>query len=149
MATSGWFRANIVSSLSNPTTGAGGTIRLNNTNTIKCALYTNSLAAQNFDTNTGYGAAPYNNNELDVVDYTAGGATLNSPGISASSGTITFDAGDAVWSNVTMSAYSCLVYDATTTGGLGIVAVDFGGIVEATGGNFEVRWSSSGILTFS
>ncbi|HMG59810.1 MAG TPA: hypothetical protein VK583_08785 [Burkholderiales bacterium] len=63
------------------------------TDTIKLSAHTNTYAP-NQDTNEFFSDAT---NEVSGTNYTAGGATLASPTVTRSTGTVTFDANDVVW----------------------------------------------------
>ena len=83
---SNWFRKLIEDALENT-----AAIDLN-ADTMKCALFTDSITGTfNFDTNTAYNVSPWNANEVSGTGYTAGGATLATPGVAISSGVLAFD----------------------------------------------------------
>jgi hypothetical protein len=63
------------------------------TDTMKLAATTNTYAP-NQDTHEFFSDVT---NEVSGTNYTAGGATLASPTVTRSSGTVTFDAADVVW----------------------------------------------------
>lgn len=113
---------------------------------LKAALFTNSLATPNFDTNTAYGVAPWNANEVTSAGYTAGGLALTTKVITVEAGSkLTFDADDLVWSGVTFTARGCLIYDdtiATPVAKPAIVAVTFGADFPVTAGTFTVAWNA-------
>jgi hypothetical protein len=137
-----WFRKLIEDALENT-----AAIDLN-ADTIKAALFTDSITGTfNFDTNTGYGSAPWNANEVVGAGYTTGGATLASPGVTVAGGIVTFDAGDASWTTATITARGCLVQDTTVS--MGIVALNFGSDKVSSAGNFTVQFAGTGILAFS
>lgn len=139
-----WFRKMLEDALENT-----AAIDLN-ADTIKCALFTNTIAGTfNFDSDTAYAAAPWNANEVVGTGYTAGGATLSTPGVAVTSGVVAFDAGDASWSTSTITARGALVYDDTVATKYGIVAVNFGSDFASTAGTFSIAWNAAGILTFT
>ena len=119
--------------------------------TIKCGLYTNSVANPNFDTNTSRASAPFNANEISGTGYTAGGATLASDTISVSSGTLVYDAADAQWTSATFSnARGALIWDDTITTPTAdpvIALVNFGADYSVTSGTFTIQWAAGGIFT--
>lgn len=119
--------------------------------TMKVALYTNSLTAPNFDTNTGYSAAPYTSNEITGTGYSAGGAAIANDTITVSSGTLIYDGDDTAWTTATFSAVrGCLIYDdtiATPTAKPCICFVNFGSDFAVTAGTFTVQWAAGGIFT--
>lgn len=117
---------------------------------IKNALF-NNTPTPNFDTNTGYSAAPYTTNELTGTGYTAGGVALASPTITVSSGTLIYDANDVSWSGATFSGARCDVgYDdtiATPTAKPVLYLVNFGADFGVTAGVFTIQWAAGGIFT--
>jgi len=140
---SNWFRKLIEDALENT-----AAIDLN-ADTMKCALFTDSITGTfNFDTNTAYNVSPWNANEVSGTGYTAGGATLATPGVAISSGVLAFDAADASWTTSTITARGGLVYD-DTTADAALVAVNFGADFSSTAGTFTVQWHASGIFTIS
>lgn len=140
---SNWFRKLLEDSLENTSA-----IDLNS-DVIKCALFTDAITGTfNFDTNLAYGSAPWNASEVSGTGYTAGGATLATPGVAISSGVVAFDAADASWSTSTITARGGLVYDSTTSS-VAIAAVNFGADFSSTAGTFTVQWHASGIFTIS
>ena len=142
--TTNWFKKLLEDSLENT-----AAIDLN-TDTIKCALFTNAIAGTfNFDTDTAYAASPWNANEATGTGYTAGGATLATPGVTIAGGVVAFDAGDASWSTSTITARGGLVYDDSVATKYGIVAVNFGSDFASTAGTFAITWNAAGILTFT
>ncbi len=140
---SNWFRKLIEDALENT-----AAIDLN-ADTMKCALFTDSITGTfNFDTNTAYNVSPWNANEVSGTGYTAGGATLATPGVTISAGVLAFDAADASWTTSTITARGGLVYD-DTTADAALAAVNFGADFSSTAGTFTVQWHASGIFTIS
>lgn len=140
---SNWFRKLIEDALENT-----AAIDLN-ADVMKCALFTDSITGTfNFDTNTAYNVSPWNANEVSGTGYTAGGATLATPGVAISSGVLAFDAADASWTTSTITARGGLVYD-DTIADAALVAVNFGADFSSTAGTFTVQWHASGIFTIS
>jgi hypothetical protein len=115
--------------------------------TNKVALFTNSVTP-NFDSDVGYGAAPYNANEVSGTGYTAGGAAVASPTLTGSSGTMTFDMADTSWSSSTITgAHAALVYANALAGKNAIVLVNLGADYSTVNGTFQITWSGSGVFT--
>ena len=81
-----------------------GTIVLNlDLETHKVAMFTNTITP-NFSTDTAYGVAPYNANEVSGTGYTAGGALLTTTTLSESpTGTLMVDAADTAWTTSTIT----------------------------------------------
>lgn len=124
------------------------------TDTFKAALFTNTITTPNFDTNTAYGAAPFNANEVSGTGYTAGGQTMAGLTVTAAAPVATqlnWDANDTAWTSATFSsARGVLCYDstiATPVANPGVVAISFGSDFAVTGGTFTIVWNSNGIFT--
>jgi hypothetical protein len=118
--------------------------------THKVAMFTNSITP-NFSTDTAYGAAPYNANEVAGTGYTAAGATLTSTTVTESpTGSLMFDAADVSWTTSTITNARCaLVHaDALTTpvAKPAIVLVNFGADYSTVAGTFTIQWAAAGIL---
>jgi hypothetical protein len=118
------------------------------TDTIKVALFTNSISASAFDTDTAYGAAPYN--AAEVVNgngYTTGGATLGSPALSVETGIkLTYVGSNTSWASASFTARGCLIYDdtiAAPTADPAICLVNFGADYTATNGTFQITWTAA------
>jgi len=108
----------------------GGTHDLD-TDTLKIALFT-STATLGAST-TAYSTT----NEVSGTGYTAGGATLTSPIISASGTTAIVDFADVTWSTATITARGALIYNSTKTD-KAIAVLDFGTDKTSTAGDFTV-----------
>jgi hypothetical protein len=120
--------------------------------TVKGALFTNSVTNPNFSTDTAYGAAPYNANEVTGTGYTAGGVTLAGKTVTESpTGTLMFDANDLAWTGATFSgARGLLIWDdtlASPTADPVLCLVNFGADFGVTSGTFTVQLASGGIWT--
>lgn len=115
---------------------------------LKAALFSNALTP-NFDSDVGYGASPYDANEISGTGYTAGGATLTGTTLTGSSGVVTFDASDVSWTSSTLTAVrGVLIYDDSQTSDNGIVLVSLGADYATSSGTLLVSWSASGIATW-
>lgn len=124
--------------------------------TLKVALYNNTGTPDKTVTaaNTAYNAGQWvTANEVSQVgQWAAGGVTLTSPTVTASSSTVTFDAADtASGASATLSSvYGCLVYDSTLStpvANQGISFHYFGGTQSVTSGVFTVVWNASGLIS--
>lgn len=120
--------------------------------TLKYALFTNSVTTPNFDTNTAYAAAPFNANEVAGTGYTAGGVAIANDTITVSSGTLIYDGDDCSWGpGATFSAArGGLIYDdtiATPVAKPALVLVNFGADFAVTAGTFTVQHAAGGIFT--
>lgn len=118
--------------------------------TVKVAMFTNAITP-NFSTDTAYGAAPYNANEVSGTGYTAGGVALGTKTISESpTGTLMIDAADSSWASSTITNARCaLVYDATVASPVNaaLCLVNFGADYSTSSGTFTIQWASGGIWT--
>lgn len=115
--------------------------------THKGALFSNTITP-NFTTDTAYGVTPYNANEVTGTNWAAGGVALTGTGLSASGGTVTFDATDVSVANTTLSnARGYLLYADALAGNNAILLVDFQADYSTTAGTFAITWNASGIFT--
>jgi hypothetical protein len=119
--------------------------------TMKYALFTDTTTTPNFSTNTAYGVAPFNANEIpNGSGYTTGGFTpLASKTVSESpSGTIMFDFGDPSWTSATFSGVrGGLIYDSTLTTNLAICLQAYGADFSVTAGTLTVQINVLGAFT--
>lgn len=114
--------------------------------THKVAMFTNSITP-NFTTDTAYGVAPYNANEVSGTGYSAGGAALTGTTFTGASGSAKFDATDSSWASSTISNARCaLIYADALAGNNAICLVDFGADYSTSAGTFSIVWSASGIF---
>lgn len=61
-----------------------------------------------------------------------------------------FDAADTIWGTATITAAYAVIYDGTPTTDATrplLAYVDFGGSQSSAGGDFQIVWASSGILS--
>src|SRR5687767_8680501 len=94
--------------------------------THKGALFSNSITP-NFDSDTAYGAAPYNANEVTGTNWASGGVALTGTTVSISSGTLILDATDVSVASTTLTAARCyLLYADASAGNEALVLVNFG-----------------------
>lgn len=118
------------------------------TDTIKCALVTASYTP-NQTTHEWW--SDVSANETSGTGYSAGGATLGSKTISASSLVTTLDAADPSWGSSTITARYAVFYKDTGTGSTSplIAYADFGGNISSTNGTFTVVLNASGLATIT
>lgn len=116
--------------------------------TFKVAMFTNTITP-NYSTDTGYGVAPYNANEVSGTGYTAGGVNLASVTLAESpTGTLRFDAADSSWTTSTITnARGALVYDNTLAGKNALCLINFGADYSTVAGTFTIVYSANGIWT--
>jgi hypothetical protein len=116
---------------------------------IKMALFTNSITTPNFDTNTAYAVAPFNANEVATP---SGGVAIAGAAHSVSTGTLVFDANDTAWGSQTFStARAALGYDDTIAAPVAkpaLIVITFGADFGPTAGIFTIQWAVGGIWTW-
>lgn len=117
--------------------------------THKVAMFTNTITP-NFSTDTAYGVAPYNANEVSGTGYTAGGNLLTTTTLTESpAGTLMFDAADTSWTSSTITGARCaLIYADANAGNEAIVLVNFGADYSTSNGTFTISWNALGIFTW-
>lgn len=89
-------------------------------------------------------------NEVSGTGYTSGGVAVTSTEITVSSGVLTFDGADTVFSTVTVSSAEAGIltrWTGTASTSELVLCSDFGSAFSATGANFTVQWNASGIFT--
>lgn len=87
--------------------------------------------------------------QVTGTGYSAGGATLTSKvsTYTANTNVWNFDAADVTWTTATITANYAVIYDATHASGPLLAYVDFGGAQSSAGGDFQIVWAASGILS--
>ncbi len=120
------------------------------TDTIKVSAHTNTYAP-NQDTHAFFSDVT---NEVTGTNYTAGGATLGTVTVNRSTGTVTFDAADVVWTQSASgfsTARKFVIYKSTGTGTtsrlFSVVTADAD--VGNVSGDLTIAWNSSGIATWT
>jgi hypothetical protein len=116
--------------------------------THKLALFTNSVTP-NYSTDTAYGVAPYNANEISGAGYSAGGTLITTTTITESpAGTLMWDAADTQWTSSTITNARCgLAYADALAGNNAICLINFGADFSTVAGTFLVQWAATGIFT--
>ena len=106
--------------------------------TYKIALFTD--AATLSAATTAYSST---NEVANGNGYTTGGATLSglTTGLADSVAYITFS--DASWTNATITARGCLIYNSSKSN-KAVAAFDFGGNITSTNGTFTVDLPAAG-----
>ena len=77
--------------------------------------------------------------EASGTNYTTGGQVLDGATITLRTNTATVDFTDEVFSNVTVSADGCIIYNADNSNSA-ICVIDFGGTVSATAGDLTIEF---------
>lgn len=115
--------------------------------THKIALFNNTITP-NYNTDTAYGVAPYNANEVTGTNWSAGGVTITTTTFTVSGVGLMFDAADVSVATTTLSnARGGLIYADALTGNNAICLVNFGADYSTTAGTFAITWNVLGIFT--
>lgn len=126
--------------------------------TVKCALFNNSVTPDQTVAvaQSGYNTGTWttSNEVTGGTDWVAGGRALSSKTISRGGAVATFTAANlSSGATATFTAYGCLIYDASITGGTvanqGVCFLDFGGAQVVSAGTFSINWNSTGIFTLT
>ena len=114
------------------------------TDTLKLALIKASPSGTYGAATTNYSDVTGNSDEASGTNYTAGGQVLDGATIAVDGTTATVDFTDEVFSNVTVSADGCIIYNtATTPANKAIAVIDFGGTVSATAGDLTIQFPTA------
>jgi DeoR/GlpR family transcriptional regulator of sugar metabolism len=119
----------------------GGTHDLD-TDSIKLALIKATPTGTYNASTTNYSDVTGNSDEASGTGYSAGGQVLDGAAISLDSSTAIVDFTDEVFSNVTVSADGCIIYNASQ-GNKAIAVIDFGGTVSATAGDLTIEFPAA------
>ena len=117
-----------------------------NTDTIKLALIKASPSGTYGAATTNYSDVTGNSDEASGTGYSAGGQTLDSATISVSGTTALVDFADEVFSDVTLSASGCIIYNSSASN-KAIATISFGGTVSATAGDLTIEFPAAGAST--
>jgi PKD repeat protein len=106
-------------------------------NDFKLALYTSSAS---LDAST---TAYTTSNEASGTNYTAKGASLTRVDPSTSSTTALTDFADLTFSNASVTARGCLIFNDTASGDPAVCVLDFGGDKTSTAGDFTIQFPAA------
>tara|TARA_R110002050_G_scaffold112133_2_gene226192 strand:+ start:2050 stop:2478 length:429 start_codon:yes stop_codon:yes gene_type:complete len=109
-------------------------------NSFKLALYTSSASLG--ATTTAYSSS----NEASGTNYTATGAALTNIAPTSSGTTGFTDFSDLTFSNATVTARGCLIYNDTNSD-KAVAAIDFGGDKTSTAGDFTIVFPAAAAST--
>jgi len=112
------------------------------TDSLKLALIKASPTGTYGAATTNYSDVTGNSDEATGTNYTAGGQVLDSATIAVDGTTATVDFADEVFSNVTVSADGCIIYN-TANSNSAICVIDFGGTVSATAGDLTIEFPTA------
>tara|TARA_Y100001938_G_C7782383_1_gene278527 strand:+ start:60 stop:497 length:438 start_codon:yes stop_codon:yes gene_type:complete len=117
-----------------------------NSDTIKIALIKASPSGTYGAATTNYSDVTGNSDEASGTGYSAGGQNLDSATISTSGTTAIVDFADEVFSDVTLSASGCIIYNSSASN-KAIATISFGGTVSATAGDLTIEFPAAGAST--
>ena len=106
-------------------------------NDFKLALYTSSAS---LDAST---TAYTTSNEASGTNYTAKGASLTRVDPSTSGTTALTDFADLTFSNASVTARGCLIFNDTASGDPAVCVLDFGGDNTSTAGDFTIQFPTA------
>ena len=112
------------------------------TDSLKLALIKPSMSGTYGAATTNYSNVTDASDEASGTNYSAGGQALGSAAIAVSGTTATVDFADEVFSNVTVSADGCIIYN-TANSNSAICVIDFGGTVSATAGDLTIQFPTA------
>lgn len=112
------------------------------TDSLKLALIKSSPSGTYDATTTNYSDVTGNSDEASGTGYSAGGQALDGAAIATSGTTAFLDFTDEVFSNVTVSADGCIIYN-TANSNSAIAVIDFGGTVSATAGDLTIEFPAA------
>jgi len=116
------------------------------THTLKLALIKASPSGTYGAATTNYSNVTGNSDEASGTNYSAGGQTLDGASITLAGTTAIVDFTDEVFSNVTVSADGCIIYNSSQSN-KAIAVIDFGGTVSATAGDLTIQFPAAGAST--
>jgi len=119
----------------------GGTHDLD-TDSLKIALIKDSPSGTYGAATTNYSDVTGNSDEASGTNYSAGGQVLDGATISTDGTTAIVDFTDEVFSNVTLSADGCIIYN-TAASNAAIAVIDFGGTVSASAGDLTIEFPAA------
>ena len=105
--------------------------------TFNLALYTSSASL-------GAGTTAYTtSNEVSGTNYTAKGAALTRVDPSSSGTTALTDFADLTFSNATVTARGCLIFNDSASGDPAVCALDFGADKTSSSGDFTIQFPTA------
>ena len=112
------------------------------TDVLKLALIKDTPSGTYDATTTNYSDVTGNSDESTGTNYTAGGQNLDGAAIATSGTTAFLDFTDEVFTDVTVSADGCIIYN-SSQGNKAIAVIDFGGTVAATAGDLTIEFPTA------
>jgi len=116
------------------------------THTLKLALIKSGESGTYGAATANYSDVTGNSDEASGTNYSAGGQNLDSAAISVDGTTAIVDFADEVFSNVTVSAAGCIIYNSSASN-KAICVISFGGTVSATAGDLTIEFPAAAAST--
>ena len=116
------------------------------THTLKLALIKSGESGTYGAATANYSDVTGNSDETSGTNYSAGGQNLDSAAISVDGTTAIVDFADEVFSNVTVSAAGCIIYNSSASN-KAICVISFGGTVSATAGDLTIEFPAAAAST--
>ena len=107
------------------------------TDSLKIALIKGSHTGTYDENTTNYSNVTGNSDEATGAGYSAGGQVLDSATITLSGSTAFVDFADEVFTNATVSADGCIIYNSSQAN-RAIAVFNFGSTVTSTNGDFTI-----------
>ena len=114
--------------------------------TLKIALIKASPSGTYGAATTNFSDVTGNSDEASGTGYSSGGQNLDSAAITVSGTTALVDFADEVFSDVTLSASGCIIYNSSASN-KAIATISFGGTVSATAGDLTIEFPAVGAST--
>ena len=114
--------------------------------TLKIALIKASPSGTYGAATTNFSDVTGNSDEASGTGYSSGGQNLDSAAITVSGTTALVDFADEVFSDVTLSASGCIIYNSSASN-KAICTISFGGTVSATAGDLTIEFPAVGAST--
>jgi hypothetical protein len=112
------------------------------TDVLKLALIKATPAGTYGVATTNYSDVTGNSDEASGTNYSAGGQALDGATISVDGTTAIVDFTDEVFSDVTVSADGCIIYNSSQSN-KAVCVIDFGGTVSATAGDLTIQFPTA------
>lgn len=124
-----------------------------NSDTFKVALYDKAYASSQLDgADPAYNVAPWNVDEIDSANYTAGGASIGTPVVTQDDtndrASWDDDGTDVAWTSLgAHNIQTAILYDDTTATKWVCIIWEIG--TNANGGNYTLQFAATGMLLLS
>ena len=112
------------------------------TDVLKLALIKDTPTGTYDASTTNYSDVTGNSDESTGTNYTAGGQNLDGATIATSGTTAFLDFTDEVFTDVTVSADGCIIYNSSQAN-KAVAVIDFGGTVAATAGDLTIEFPAA------